>query len=732
MLEGIVAYNRPQSRYAWRGSAIVILDNEGCAGDAPLSGFYVRETRFLRDLKFEVDHERPSFCSSANVAPNRLEFAYIHPEGSEGTGEHNGLLYRTLDLMVSLIVHPASLEVVLDITNRFQERVQTGIGWNLSADYTGLTESASGKREVNASVTDSAGENEVFFRFDHPRLPFQTQIRTEGGLQWRWDGRRLSTTLSIARQETVTLRLWVQAIDFQDPISSQEEQRREERVEKWLQSTAKLSGGAESVLMQLTNNAVRDLGSLALLEGQEDEWLTPAAGVPLFLNLWARDALTTGWQAAAFDGGDMIRSTLARLARLQGKTVDPTRDEQPGRIINRVQRNPATRLGNHPFDRFYPDFASPFMFIIALGQLFAWTGDKSALQQHWEVVEGILEWAEKFGDRDGDGYLEYLTASPQGPRHQGWKDSEIAVVYEDGRHVEPPIAVCEIQGYYYAALEFAAVFAVVLGHPRQGRAIWSRAKELKQRFNRDFWIEEEGYVGFGLDANKRLIRSITSNAAQCLATGIVTDEHSPALVARMFQPDLFSGWGIRTLSTRNAAYNPLSYHLGSVWPVENATILLGLRRYGFITEAEKLGRALYQLAMLWDEYRTPECVGGYPRDGRAHPGAFVNANSPQAWNQSVFPMLVQSLLGMRALATLNLLLVDPLLPEWCPELRLEGIRVGDGRISLRFFRHKDGKSDFETIAKEGSVHVMRQPPLDALSVGIWDRFGALVKGILPF
>jgi glycogen debranching enzyme len=344
----------------------------------------------------------------------------------------------------------------------------------------------------------------------------------------------------------------------------------------------------------------------------------------------------------------------------------------------------------------------------------------------------VLDWAREYADRDGDGYVEYKNPSKHGPPHEGWKDSGNAVVYEDGWQVEPPIAPAEIQGYWYAALQFVAVFSVIVGRREDALAYWNQAKELKTRFNRDFWVEEEGVPGFGLDAEKRLIRTVVSNAGHCLTSGIVEDEKLPRVVRRLFQPDMFSGWGIRTLSAKNPAYNPQAYHLGSVWAVENGTILFGLRRFGFDDRAIELARALYDLAMVWDDGLIPEAAGGYDRQTHPFPGAYPRANSPQAWNLSQLPILVQSLLGMRPVAALELLAVDPILPTWLPELVVKGLRVGGATVTLRFWRDEDGSSKWETVEQQGTLHIVQQPPIDALNVGIWDRLGALAEGVLPF
>ncbi|HEX6202485.1 MAG TPA: amylo-alpha-1,6-glucosidase, partial [Thermoanaerobaculia bacterium] len=284
------------------------------------------------------------------------------------------------------------------------------------------------------------------------------------------------------------------------------------------------------------------------------------------------------------------------------------------------------------------------------------------------------------------------------------------------------------QGYWFAALEIASVLALFLGRPGTAFRLARRARRLKRRFDRDFWLPEEGFLAFGLDADKRPVRTPVSNAGHCLASGIVARRRVPQLVERLFAPDLFSGWGIRTLSADNPSYNPLSYHLGSVWPVENGTILLGLRRYGCDARALELATALRDLAALWPGGRVPECVGGHPRGAAAHPGSYARANAPQAWNQSVWPLLVQSLLGLQPLAPLGALGVDPILPEWLPELEVRGLRVGGGEVDLRFHRDRRGRSRFAVLARRGRrLRVVRQPPVNDLGVGPLGRLGALLR-----
>src|SRR5687768_14857510 len=257
----------------------------------------------------------------------------------------------------------------------------------------------------------------------------------------------------------------------------------------------------------------------------------------------------------------------------------------------------------------------------------------------------------------------------------------------------------------------------------------TRASNLKERFNRDWWVEEEQFYALALDPEKRQVRAVTSNVGHCIACGIIDREHLPAVVGRLFAPDLFSGWGIRTLSAKHAFYNPLSYHRGTVWAVEQASIIFGLRRFGFDARALDLTRALFDLAQLYPEFRIPECVGGYARAEHPVPGAYPRANTPQLWNASAFPLVVQALLGLVPLAPAKTLFIDPALPTWIPELLLRDLRVGDAKVSLRFWRDEDGGSKWDVLHKQGTLHVLRQPAPESLSAGWIDRTGALLETV---
>ena len=732
---------RPNVRYVWRGPSMLVVDHQGACGTDPTTGFFFRETRFLSRLRLLVQGEEPFTCSVAEAEPHELELSYVYPpvsgaagggSGSGGSGSRRGVLYRDLELDLRYVVSPNGFDALLRVTNRWQERVELALAWELAADYVGAAEA---QQKGSGSSGQPSPERHVdrttlVFRHRDPELTLETRAKLTGPGAWEADEAGLAGRLALGRQEEAEVQLEVLAVDPADPMDAAGVRRRLVALRDWQDRVTRLEAPGEPPLIEITNRAMRELGSMALLEGPEEAWLAPAAGMPTYPALFGRDALTATWQAAALDRGRMVRASLAALRATQGTRIDDWRDEEPGRIIQQARRNPAARRGRTPFDRYYGDHASPLMFIIGLGQLYAWSGDRKDVDTNWPAARAALDWARRYGDGDGDGYLEYVTRSPQGPKNQGWKDSDNAMVHADGSQAVSPGAPCEIQGYWYAALQFMAVMSAFRGDLAAARQLWTEAARLKERFNRDFWLEDEGYLALGLDTDKRPLRALSSNAAQCITTGIVADEHLPRLVQRLFREDLFSGWGLRTLSTQNPSYHPLSYHLGSVWPVENGSILFGLRRYGFVEEANRLAKALYDLARMWDGNRIPECVGGYAREARAHPGAYPRANAPQAWNRSTWAILIQGLLGMRPVAALNLLALDPHLPPWLPDVTLRRLQVGDAVVDLHAWRDGKGRSELEVLDLDGSLRIVRQPPLNSLYAGLWDRLRSLVDGVV--
>ncbi len=738
-----VAVVRPGIIYAWKGSCVFIASAGGDAGESEsLSGYYFRETRFLRTCRLELDGEPPWLCESAAVSPDTLDFAYTHPEiaeyGGGGSGQsgdeepHNarGIPQRSIDIRVRYRVELNHLRISATFANRAPRAIEFETAWRLDADFADIQEAQGGKRQQNAAVLKEPTQDGVHFSYEHERLRYRTSIEADHDHHWEANSGRLVTWLRLDPGQTTRLNLRVSAIDRDALLSDDDAAQRQARLDQWRASFTGVASPGNRVFEAVLANNVRDFASFPLLDGQSDEWLALQAGMPLYPALFGRDAVTAGWQAGYVDCGASLDAALTRLGRMQSDRDNEWRDEEPGRIPYQIRRGPLAVLDLNPYAAYYADYASPLMYVIALANLYSWTGDKNALTRHWDTAQRILDWARDRADLDGDGYLEYQTRSPQGTKNQGWKDSGDAIIYADGTPVPSPIATCEIQGYWYAAQQLFGTLNSMVGADADARAYFTAAADLKARFNRDWWVEKQSFVALAMDPDKRLIEAPTSNVGHCLASGIIDAEHLPPVVGRMFAPDMFSGWGIRTLSSEHAYYNPVSYHRGTVWAVEQATILFGLRRFGFDARVHDLATAMFELAQLYPEYRIPECVGGYARAEYPTPGAYPQANTPQLWNATAFPLLVQVILGLLPLAPYGVLVLDPALPEWLPEIVMQDLRVGGATVTLRCWRKTNGESEFDVIRQRGDLRIVRQPPPESLSAGLGDRFGALVDTVL--
>ena len=736
-----VALVRPELLHAWQGPSLLIVDatRGECGPGLPLSGYYFREARFLSALRLEVNGRAPWLCEAASLATDALALNFVHPEitgpaaGGAQAGDRegidaDGLPERALDFQVALRVGVADLAIEVVVTNRALSRVQCELGVALGTDFADIQEAQSGWREQEAPVESVAHDDRVELAYQHPELKLRTHVRHDA--RWTWRDRRLTTSLSLEPRQRVEFHLNVVPSSADGDLTAEDVREREAALRDWRAGFARVEVPGNRVAEAIVRNNVRDYGSFPQLDGPRDEWLALQAGMPLYPAFFGRDGVTAGWQAGLIDRGEALSAALTKLGRLQADAVDEWRDAEPGRIPYQIRRGPTARLGLNPYSAYYADVASPFMFVISLANLWAWTGERRHVERHWDTARRILEWARERGDRDRDGYLEYLTRSRKGTKNQGWKDSADAIVYDDGSPVSPPIATCEVQGYWFIAQQLMGLLSWVMEARDDARAYAESAAALKERFNRDWWMADEQFYALALDPDKRPVRALTSNVGHCLACGIINRDRLPAVVGRMFAPDMFSGWGVRTLSAAHAFYHPLSYHRGTVWAVEQATITFGLRRFGFDARAVDLAEAQFELAALYPDYRIPECVGGYARGDRPVPGAYPRANAPQLWNATAFPLIVQTLLGVVPIAAMETLIVDPVLPAWMPEVILRDVSVGGARATLRFWRDAHGASKWDVLHTQGTLHVIRQPALESLSATWADRTEAVFQSAL--
>ena len=405
----------------------------------------------------------------------------------------------------------------------------------------------------------------------------------------------------------------------------------------------------------------------------------PTAGLPWFAVPFGRDGLITSLQMLQTNP-DIARGVLRYLAAHQGKRVDADREEEPGKILHEVRSGEVVERGLWPNVLFGTIDATP-LFLCVMAEVLDWTGDAALFDELWPAAEAALGWCEKYGDRDGDGYIEY----PGGrARNQGWKDSDDSINHIDGSAVPHPIALCEVQGYLYRGL---------LGMARKKRGLKAKAAKLQQRFERDFWLAREDYLAYALDGAKRQVKEIASNPGHCLWAGILPRTRAAAVGARMVSPELFSGWGIRTLSTREVTYDPCSYHNGSVWPHDSAMAAVGLRRSGLAAAAELVARGVLEAGMTFPMRRLPELWCGNERESDAPPVNYRNSCSPQAWAAGSAFQLITALLGLEADARGKRLRIAPVETPLWRRLEVRGLHFAGHRIdfSVEGTRVKLGK-----------------------------------------
>jgi glycogen debranching enzyme len=460
------------------------------------------------------------------------------------------------------------------------------------------------------------------------------------------------------------------------------------------------------ILNQVLNKSLLDLRTL---RNRLDHLAFFSAGIPWFVTLFGRDSIITAMQMLAFHP-QIAASTLRLLSAYQGNEENKWKDEQPGKILHELRVGELARLGEIPHTPYYGTVDATPLFLMLMGRYVKWTGDLDLFEELQNNVERAIDWIDDFGALKDGGYISYESQSENGLINQGWKDSGTALVNKDGEVATPPISLVEVQGYAYAAkLELADLFAIK-GEQERAERLRQEAKDLKERFNRDYWSDELGFYLFALQKGNRPVEVITSNPGQALWTGIIEDNKVELVVKRLMQEDMFNGWGIRTLSEKEKAYNPIGYHLGTVWPHDNSIIAAAFRRYGYDQEAQSIFSGILEASMRFESYRLPELFAGFSRKVYKVPVHYPVACHPQAWAAGTIPYMLQIFLGLRPDAIeKQLRIVRPELPETVDHLELTGLRIGDAAVNLKFHRLEDGSISTKVARVRGRLDVLLEP-----------------------
>jgi glycogen debranching enzyme len=447
----------------------------------------------------------------------------------------------------------------------------------------------------------------------------------------------------------------------------------------WRESSPVVRTSNES-LQRTLERSRQDLGALRILDPEQPDVAVVAAGAPWFMALFGRDSLLTSWMALPIDQ-HLALGTLKTLARYQGNKVEPLAEEEPGRILHEVRLGADAALALGGSSIYYGTADATPLFVMLLGELRRWGLARDEVDALLPHADRALEWVTRYGDRDGDLFIEYQRKTDRGLLNQGWKDSRDGVNFADGTLATSPIALCEVQGYVYGAFLARAHFAWEVGDDA-ARELWvQRAARLRKAFNERFWLPDRGWYAIALDREKRPVDALTSNIGHCLWTGIIDEDKAPLVAERLMSPEMFSGWGVRTLATSMGAYNPISYHNGSVWPHDNALVAAGLMRYGFVEEAQRVATAILDAADAFGG-RLPELFCGFDRSDYPLPVPFPTSCSPQAWAAATPVQMLRTLLRFEPWVPHGKAWFAPALPSGFGPLGLDNIPLGGARISV--------------------------------------------------
>jgi glycogen debranching enzyme len=481
------------------------------------------------------------------------------------------------------------------------------------------------------------------------------------------------------------------------------------RTRAWRESSLVLRTTHPGIARTLARSR-QDLGALRIFDREHPDAAIVAAGVPWFMALFGRDSLLTSWMALPIDQ-NLALGTLKTLARLQGSKVDAASEEQPGRILHEVRVGADTALAIGGSTVYYGSADATPLFVMVLGELRRWGVAREEVDALLGHADRAVEWLVEYGDRDGDLFVEYQRETDRGLENQGWKDSHDGVTFADGTLAQPPIALCEVQAYAYAAFLARAYFAWEVGDEETQQRWVRRATALREKFNEQFWLPDRGWYAVALDRHKRPVDALTSNIGHCLWAGIVDEDKAPVVAEHLMSREMFSGWGVRTLASSMGAYNPISYHNGSVWPHDNAIVAAGLMRYGFVREAQQVAAAVFDAAEAFGD-RLPELFCGFDRSRFPLPVPFPTSCSPQAWAAAAPVHLLRTLLRLDPWVPHGKVWIAPALPEKFGVTGLDNLALGGARVSLDI----DGSAITRVAGLPDGLELITEPrsPLTAM------------------
>jgi glycogen debranching enzyme len=686
-----------------QGQTVLVTDTDGQVKWPSKHGMYFRDTRVISAWAIYANGVPWDLLNGGAISAHA---ARIYQTNRAFMSEDGPISARTLGLLIGRHIEGGMHEDI-DVTNNGLTSVRFNLEIVIRADFADIFEVKSDAIVRRGCITTSWSKKRQMFRATYRNKDFCREVivhtgKGSGGPALSANG-RLSFEIALKAGKTWHRCLIYELADGEERMrapkgctDSSAMTRHAEKLSKWQQTVLKITTSNEE-FYRCYSQGILDMAALRLpLKGTDRMVFVPAAGLPWFVALFGRDTLIASLQTMIVYP-EFAAGALEVLGQYQATERDDYRDAEPGKILHELRYGELAHFKLIPHTPYYGTADATPLYLIALHSAWLSTGNRALIERQLPIAEACLSWIDRYGDRDGDGFQEYQTRSKAGYENMGWKDSGNAVMYPDGALVSGPKALCELQGYVYDAWLRMAEIYDELGNKRRANALRKKAAELFDKFNAEFWDEASGFYAYALDGEKKKVMSVASNVGQCLWSGIIAPERAGVVIKRLMRKDMWSGWGIRTLSAEHPSFNPYDYQTGAVWPHDNALIALGMRRYGFASEAAMLARDISGAAGHFLLNQLPELYAGLQRDAVSFPIQYLGANVPQAWAAGAPFMLLRAMLGLQQDAPHGKLYVDPALPDWLPDVTLIDLRLGRVRFDIRFWR--DGKKTLFEVTK---------------------------------